>query len=128
MRPLKREIDKLSEHVILRLTKAEKAEILKRVKDEHFLSVADYMRSRIFKKRLSKHITVDDEYVRTFRTMDYNLTKIGINLNQIAHKLNSYNTYSLSEEDNHTFKKCFVQLKECYALLGDFLLFIRYRC
>jgi len=125
MRPLKKEKDKLSEHVILRLTKAEKEEILKRVKEERFLSVADYIRSRLFRKRLSKRITVSDDYVRIFRTMDYNLTKLGINLNQIAHKLNAYNTYVLTEEDKQTFKDCLVQLKECFCVLGRFLLNIR---
>jgi len=125
MRPLKNEKDKLSEHVIVRLTKAEKEEILKRVKEERFLSVADYIRSRLFRKRLSKRITVSDDYVRIFRTMDYNLTKIGINLNQIAYKLNAYNTYALSEEDKQTFKDCLLQLKECFVVLGKFFRYMR---
>ncbi|MBS2209936.1 plasmid mobilization relaxosome protein MobC [Carboxylicivirga mesophila] len=125
MRPRIGEKDKLSEHIILRLTKSEKAEILNRVKEEKLLSVADYVRSRLFKKRLSKRITVSEEYVRTFRTMDYNLTKIGINLNQIAHKLNSYNTYILTEEDKDAFRDCHGQLNECFSILGKFLLKIR---
>jgi len=125
MRPLKSKKDKLSEHVIIRLTIAEKEEILRRTKEERYIYITDYIRARLFVKRLKKHITVSDDYVRIFRTMDYNLTKIGINLNQIAHKLNAYNTYILTEENKHTFKDCLEQLKECFCVLGKFFRYMR---
>ncbi|TRX71140.1 plasmid mobilization relaxosome protein MobC [Carboxylicivirga sp. M1479] len=103
------------------LTKSEKRKIVEHVKLEKFNSFSDYARERLLKQRLSKHITVNNNYIRTFKTMDYNLTKIGTNLNQVAHKLNAYNTYMLTEEDQQTFKECFELLKRCYEVLGQHL-------
>ncbi|MCT4647802.1 MAG: MobC family plasmid mobilization relaxosome protein [Carboxylicivirga sp.] len=102
----------------IRLRPEEKRIISKKAKEERFNSVSDYARERLLKERLSKRITVSDEYIRTFKVMDYNLTKIGTNLNQIAHKLNAYNSYMLTEDDQQTFRDCFEQLKSCYELLG----------
>jgi len=95
------------------------------VKEEKFQTVADYIRSRLFVKRLHKRITVSDDYIRIFRTMDYNLTKTGTNLNQISHKLNAYNTYMLTEGDQQTIKNCFEQLKGCFELLDKYLHYIK---
>jgi len=125
MRPSKDENQKLSVHVIVRLTTAEKEEIVSRMKDERYITITDYIRTRLFIRRLHKRITVSDDYIRIFRTMDYNLTKIGTNLNQIAHKLNAYNTYMLTEDDQQTFKECFEQLKYCYEILGKHLRHIK---
>ncbi|MCT4645241.1 MAG: MobC family plasmid mobilization relaxosome protein [Carboxylicivirga sp.] len=103
------------------LTEAEKLKIVESVKQEKYNSFGDYARERLLKERLAKRITVSDDYIRTFKTMDYNLTKIGNNLNQIAHKLNAYNSYMLTEDDQQIFKDCFEQLKNCYDLLGKHL-------
>ena len=103
------------------LTEAEKLKIVESVKQEKYNSFGDYARERLLKERLSKRITVSDEYIRTFKVMDYNLTKIGTNLNQIAHKLNAYNSYMLTEDGQQIFKDCFEQLKSCYELLGKHL-------
>lgn len=105
----------------IRLTLKEKQVICQKAKQEKYNSISDYARERLLKERLSKRITVSAEYIRIFKTMDYNLTKIGTDLNQVAHKLNAYNTYMLSEEDKQTFKACFEHLKNCYALLGQYL-------
>ncbi|MCT4648457.1 MAG: MobC family plasmid mobilization relaxosome protein [Carboxylicivirga sp.] len=107
------------------LTEDEKLKIIDSVKQEKYNSFGDYSRDRLLKERLTKRIAVSDEYIRTFKTMDYNLTRIGTNLNQIAHKLNAYNTYILTEDDQQTFKDCFGQLKSCYELLGKYLRHIR---
>ncbi|WP_430817219.1 plasmid mobilization protein [Carboxylicivirga sp. RSCT41] len=103
------------------LTEAEKLKIITSVKQEKYNSISDFARERLLKERLSKRISVSADYIRIFKTMDYNLTKIGTNLNQVAHKLNAYNTYMLTEEDLQTFKACFEHLKNCYALLGQHL-------
>ncbi|WP_430815916.1 plasmid mobilization protein [Carboxylicivirga sp. RSCT41] len=105
----------------IRLTLKEKQIISTKAKDEKYNSISDYARERLLKERLTKRITVSDDYIRIFKTMDYNLTKIGTNLNQVAHKLNAYNTYMLTEQDQQTFKDCFEILKDCYALLGQYL-------
>ncbi|MBK3518266.1 plasmid mobilization relaxosome protein MobC [Carboxylicivirga marina] len=121
MRPKKDDKQQLSVHVIIRLKTTEKDEIVKRMNEERFITITDYVRSRLFIKRLSKRITVSDEYIRIFRTLDFNLTKIGNNLNQIAHKLNAYNTYMLTEQDKLAFESCFKQLKSCFEILDKYL-------
>ncbi|MCT4588885.1 MAG: plasmid mobilization relaxosome protein MobC [Carboxylicivirga sp.] len=105
----------------IRLRPEEKRIISLKAKEERFNSVSDYARERLLKERLTKRITVSDEYIRTFKVMDYNLTKIGTSLNQIAHKLNAYNSYMLTEDDQQTIRDCFEQLKSCYELLGKHL-------
>ncbi|MCT4645760.1 MAG: MobC family plasmid mobilization relaxosome protein [Carboxylicivirga sp.] len=105
----------------IRLRPEEKRIISLKAKEERFNSVSDYARERLLKERLAKRVTVSDDYIRTFKVMDYNLTKIGTNLNQIAHKLNAYNSYMLTEDDQQCFRDCFEQLKSCYELLGKHL-------
>ena len=107
------------------LTESEKKKIVESVKQERYNSISDYAREHLLKERLSKRITVSDDYIRIFRTMDYNLTKIGTNLNQVAHKMNAYNTYLLNEEDKQAFKASFSQLKSCFELLDKYLHLIK---
>lgn len=112
---------KLNDQIKIRLTDDEKAEILRRCREEGFRTMSDYARTRLFKKRQVKRIEVSDEFIQVFRTLDYDLVKIGTNLNQIAYKLNSYNTYMLSEEDKLVFKGVLKALTACYALLEHYL-------
>lgn len=83
--------------------------------------MTDYIRSRLFKKRLIRRIEVSEEYVLLFRSLEYDLVKMGTNLNQIARKLNAYNAYMLNEEDKLAFKNCLETLKECFSLLEKHL-------
>ena len=112
---------KLNDQIKIRLTDDEKAEILRRCREEGFRTMSDYARTRLFKKRQMKRIEVSDEFIQVFRTLDYDLVKIGTNLNQIARRLNTYNTYMLGEEDKLVFKGVLKELKACYSLLERYL-------
>jgi hypothetical protein len=113
MRPKTPEKEALTQHIRIRLTKNEKEDLLSQCKVEKYPSLSELVRTRLLRKRQKKLIQVSEEFVFVFRTLDYDLTKIGTNLNQIAHKLNSYNSYVLSIEDKEVFKGCFRLLREC---------------
>ncbi len=121
MRPHTRNELKLKEQIKIRLTSDEKAEIIRRCGEERFITISDYARTRLFRKRLVKRIEVSDEFIRIFRTLDYDLVKIGTNLNQIAHKLNAFNTYMLSDEDKLVFRQGLAVLRACFSLLEKYL-------
>lgn len=56
--------------------------------------------------------------------MDFELNKIGVNLNQIAKKLNTYLGYQLDSEDKRTLNNFYVTLKECFSLLQKYIDYI----
>ncbi|MBS2099560.1 plasmid mobilization protein [Carboxylicivirga linearis] len=109
------------------LTLADRQKLQKMFSKERISCVSDFVRERIFRKRLSKHIEVSDEFYTLFRTLDYDLVKLGINLNQVAHKLNAYNTYMLKKEDLEIIHSCFDVLKECHAVLSKQLILLDLR-
>ncbi len=121
MRPHTQDYIKLSDQIKVRLTADEKAGIRRRCREEGFRTLSDFVRSRLMKKRQTKHIEVSKEFIEAFRTLDYDLVKIGTNLNQIARRLNTYNTYMPSEEDKLVFKGVLKELKACYSLLERYL-------
>jgi hypothetical protein len=53
--------------------------------------------------------------------MDFELNKIGVNLNQIAKKLNTYLGYQLDSEDKRTLNNSYEMLKNCFVLLQKYM-------
>jgi len=53
--------------------------------------------------------------------MDFELNKIGVNLNQIAKKLNTYLGYQLDREDKQTLNNSYELLKKCFMLLQKYI-------
>lgn len=121
MRPKIDADSKLSSFIIVRVSENEKAEIMKQFKQSHFVSLSQYARNRLLKKRLSKHITISAEYYQVFRSLDYQIAKLGNNMNQIAQKLNAYNTYLLNEEDKLVIKNCYHLQKDVVTVLSKYL-------
>lgn len=122
MRPHTPKQEALSEQLKVRLTKQEKERLLLQSRKEKFCSLSEFVRSRLLKKRLTKRIEVSDESYVLFRTLDYDLVKVGTNLNQVAHKFNAYNTYMLKTEDMETIRSCFDALDRCYKGLEKHLI------
>jgi len=63
---------------------AEETMILERMKAAHFNNFSDYIRHSAINVNL--FVVDDSEEIKAFT---YELNKIGVNINQIAHKLNS---------------------------------------
>lgn len=125
MRPKKDTQDKRSVQFKVYLTKAERKFISDEFHKERFVSLSDFARNRLLKKRLVKHITISEEYFKEFRSLDYQVAKVGNNMNQIAHKLNAYNTYMLNEEDKKMIQECYQLHKEMVSVLSSYLKVIR---
>jgi len=121
MRPKKEEHLKRCEHFKVNVTLQEKQQLLKCYKKERYPSISEFLRSRILNASDDKHITVSKEYFILFRTLEYQQIKIGNNLNQLAHKLNAYNTYMLNDEDKQAIDKCLQLQKELLHLLTVYL-------
>ncbi len=113
MRPKLDDIDKRNIQLKVYITAEGRRKIMETYHSERICSLSEFVRQRLLKKRLKNQVEVSEEFVFVFRTLDYDLTKIGTNLNQIAHKLNAYNSYILSTEDKEVFKGCFRLLREC---------------
>ncbi len=56
MRPHTRDELKIKEQVMVRLTSHEKAEIIRVYGEKRFITISDYARTRVFRKRLVKRI------------------------------------------------------------------------
>lgn len=124
MRPKLDDKIRLKNQIKVRVTDGEKLEILKRCQEEKFLTLNDYVRSRLFKKRLTKRIIFPNEYKMELHSMDYDLVKIGTNLNQIAKRLNAYNTSMLDDHDLQVFSECRENLQKCFQMLEKYLLYL----
>ncbi len=124
MRPKTEASKILSAHIRIRMTVAEKDKIMVQYRREQFRTVSDFVRSKIFVKREIKIIEVSEDFRDVFRSLDYGLAKLGNNLNQIAHKMNAYNTYMLEIEDKETFRSCHDLLSQCLAALEKHLMYL----
>nr|WP_321411517.1 plasmid mobilization relaxosome protein MobC [uncultured Carboxylicivirga sp.] len=122
MRPKKDEENKRNVQLKVYLTIAERQKLQDLFSKENVRCLSDFIRERIFRKRLVKRIEVTDEFYTLFRTLDYDLVKLGTNLNQVAHKLNAYNTYMLKKEDMSTIRSSFEVLKDCHVALAKHLI------
>jgi len=122
MRPKIEDKHKRNVQLKVYLTIAERQKLQELFIKEKIRCLSDFVRERIFRKRLLKRIEVSDEFYTLFRTLDYDLVKIGTNLNQIAHKLNAYNTYMLKKEDMAIFRTSIEKLEDCHDMLKKYLM------
>jgi len=71
--------------LIIRVSREEKIRIQGYAKNGRYPFISDYIRVRIFNSS-RKVITFDEEATIQILRLDYDLNKIGVNLNQIAKK------------------------------------------
>ncbi len=124
MRPKTEASKILSAHIRIRMTVAEKDKIMVQYRREQFRTISDFVRSKIFVKREIKLIEVSEDFRDVFRSLDYELAKLGNNLSQVAHKMNAYSTYMLGPEDKETFRSCHDLLSQCLAALEKHLMYL----
>ncbi len=121
MRPKTADADKLEDGIRVRLTKLEKKLLLKRRKREGYLSISSFCRAKLVRKREIKKIEVSEEFVRITRKLDFELNKIGTNLNQVSKRLNTHHIYYFSTNDREVFKQVLQELKRCFSVLQKYL-------
>ena len=121
MRPQTPDHEKLDEGVRVRLTALEKQLLLKRCKKEGYLTLSDFCRAKLVKKREIKKVEASKEFVLLVRKLDYELNKIGVNLNQVSKRINSNYIYQLTDGDREVFKQVIKELQSCFSILQEYM-------
>jgi hypothetical protein len=121
MRPETPEDKKLGEGIRIRLTSTEKEHLIGRCRKEGYSTLSDFGRAKLLRKREIRRIEASKEFSELMGQMDFELNKIGINLNQIAKKLNTYLGYQLDSEDKRTLNISYETLKRCFMLLQKYM-------
>ena len=121
MRPETPDDKKLGEGIRIRLTRNEKQLLMDRCRKEGYQTISDFGRVKLLRKREIRRIEASEEFAEIMGKMDFELNKIGVNLNQIAKKLNTYLGYQLDSEDKRTLNNSYETLKKCFLLLQKYI-------
>jgi len=111
----------LDDGVRVRLTALEKRLLLNRCKKEGYLTLSDFCRAKLVKKREIKKVEASKEFVLLVRKLDYELNKIGVNLNQVSKRVNSSQIYQFTAGDREVFKQIFQELRFCFSVLQQYM-------
>ncbi len=121
MRPKTADSDKLGEGVRIRLTELEKRLLLKQSQKEGYRTISDFCRAKLVKKREIRKIEVSEEFVKITKKLDYELNKIGVNLNQVSRNINAQHVYQLTASDREVFMKVLQELRNCFSVLQKYM-------
>ena len=121
MRPPTPKEKKLGEGIRVRLTNREKELLYERCRKEGYSNLSDFGRAKLLLKREIRRIEASKEFSELMGKMDFELNKIGVNLNQIAKKLNTYLGYQLDSQDKRILKNAYETLKKCFVLLQKYM-------
>ena len=121
MRPPTPKEKKLGEGIRVRLTNREKELLVERCRKEGYSNLSDFGRAKLLRKREIRRIEASKEFSELMGQMDFELNKIGMNLNQIAKKLNTYLGYQLDSQDKRTLNNAYETLKKCFLLLQKYM-------
>jgi hypothetical protein len=120
MRPKTANDDKLGEGVRVRMTELEKKLLLQRSKKEGYLTLSSFCRAKLVRKRETKKIEASKDFVQITQKLDYELNKIGVNLNQVSKRLNTHPVYQFSSADREVFRQVLQELKACFSVLQQY--------
>ncbi|PXY01850.1 hypothetical protein DF185_04155 [Marinifilum breve] len=121
MRPKTDEHEKLDVLLVVRLSKLEKRLLEKRSREEGYRTLSDFCRAKLIKRREIKKIEVSEEFVIITKKLDYDLNKVGVNLNQVAKAINSSQIYQLSKADQVVFQRLLQELRNCFSVLQNYM-------
>lgn len=121
MRPKTSDKDKRKIVVRLLMTREEKLRLDSLVKRGKYGCMSDYMRNKIFDQSKRKVISLDDEAKAQLKSLDYELNKIGVNLNQLSKRMNSFAGYNVGDNDRQLLKQAFEMMRNCLTLLQKYL-------
>ena len=121
MRSKSSDNDKLGNGIRIRLTESEKGLLLERSKREGYLTLSDFGRAKLVQRREIKKIEAGKEFVSLITKTDYELNKIGINLNQLAKRINIHDVYQFTTADREVFRQLLQELRNCFSVLQKYL-------
>ena len=107
--------------LIVRITDEEKIRLKSLTKRGKYACMSDYIRSRIFKHTDRKVISLNEEANKQLKDLDYELNKIGVNLNQLSKRMNSFAGYRIGDNDRQLLKQSFEMMRNCLILLQRYL-------
>ena len=121
MRP--RLTDKEKRTIVVRflMTKEEKIRLDSLVKRGKYGCTSDFLRFKIFDQSRMKMIELDDKASNKLKSLDYELNKIGVNLNQLSKRMNSFAGYRMGDSDRQLLKQAFDMMRQCLILLQRYL-------
>lgn len=121
MRP--RLTDKEKRKIVVRflMTKEEKIRLDSLVKRGKYGCTSDFLRFKIFDESRRKTILLDEQTQSQFKSLDYELNKIGVNLNQLSKRMNSFSGYRVDDNDRQLLKQAFEMMRQCLILLQKYL-------
>lgn len=120
MRPRLPDIEKRNVALIIRVSREEKIRIKTLAKTGKFGCISDLIRTRIFNSN-KKLISLDQEASNQIKLTDYELNKIGVNLNQIAKKINTHDVYQFSADDREVFRQVLKEIRNCFSVLQKYM-------
>lgn len=121
MRPKTEEYEKLEHGVRIRLTKLEKKLLLKRCQKEGYRTMSDFCRAKLVKNREIRKIEVSEDFVQITKKLDYELNKIGVNLNQVSKNINAQQIHQFGPSDREVFLKVLKELRNCFSVLQKYM-------
>jgi len=121
MRPKTDEHEKLDVLLVVRLSKLEKRLLLRRSREEGYRTLSDFCRAKLVKRREIRKVEVSEEFVMISKKLDYDLNKIGVNLNQVAKAINSNQIYQLNKADQMVFQQLLQELRNCFSILQNYM-------
>ncbi|WP_394701235.1 plasmid mobilization relaxosome protein MobC [uncultured Draconibacterium sp.] len=116
---------KKTEAVRVRFTPLEKKLLCDRCNREGYKNLSNFFRAKVMRHREIKKIEVSPEFTTLIKSLDFNLNKIGINLNQVAKQINTKKNNKLTSADRHTMDRVQQELKKCFSSLQKYMDLIR---
>ena len=83
--------------------------------------MSDLIRSKILNESNRKVISLDEEANTQLKNLDYELNKIGVNLNQLSKRMNSFSGYNVGDNDRQLLKQAFEMMRNCLITLQKYL-------
>ena len=121
MRPKLPDSEKRKQKLIIRVNHEEKQRIIALTKTGKFPCMSDFIRVRIFRKLDNKTTSLDEQTNQQLKVLDYELNKIGVNLNQLSKRINSFAGYNIDDNDRQLLKQAFEMMTQCLAFLQKHL-------
>jgi L-ribulose-5-phosphate 3-epimerase UlaE len=103
------------------MSRDEKQKLESLVKQGKYGCTSDYLRTKIFDQSKRKVISLDDQDKEQLKSLDYQLNKIGVNLNQLSKRMNSFSGYNVGDNDRQLLKQAFEMMRNCLITLQKFL-------
>ncbi|MBN1950072.1 MAG: plasmid mobilization relaxosome protein MobC [Bacteroidales bacterium] len=115
--------DKEKRTIVVRflMTKEEKIRLDSLVKRGKYGCTSDFLRFKIFDESRRKTISLNEETNNQLKSVDYELNKIGVNLNQLSKRMNSFAGYRVDDNDRQLLKQAFEMMRNCLTLLQKYL-------